>query len=110
MYEPSRRIDAFFIAGFQHWDGALVLNDLKPGMPVDLIAESENPYDPEAVALIYQGVKLGYVPASQNSLLSLLAFYGHAEILEARILQVKSDADPWEQVRIGVFVKDAREL
>lgn len=58
----------------------------------------------------YRTLKQGYVPASQNSLLSLLAFYGHAEILEARILQVKPDADPWEQVRIGVFVKDAREL
>ncbi len=109
MYEPSRRIDTFFIAGFQHWDGALVLNELKPGMPVDLIAEPENPYDPEAVALFHQGVKLGYVPASQNSLLSLLSFYGHGGILEARILQVKPDADPWEQVRIGVFVKDVRE-
>lgn len=108
MYEPSRRIDAFFIAGFQHWDGALVLSELKPGMQIDLVAEPENPYDPEAVALFHQSVKLGYVPASQNSLLSLLAFYGHGGILEARVLQVKPDADPWEQVRIGVFVKDAR--
>lgn len=109
MYEPSRRIDAFFIAGFQHWDGALVLGELKPGMSVDLVAEPENPYDPEAIKLVYQGVRLGYVPASQNSLLSIMAFYGHADIFEARILQVTPDADPWEQVRIGVFVKDARQ-
>ncbi len=109
MYEPSRRIETFHITGFQHWDGALVLNNLKPGMAVDLVAEPENPYDPEAVALFYQGVKLGYVPSSQNSTLSLMAFYGHAGIFEARVLQVKPDADPWEQVRIGVFVKDNRE-
>lgn len=32
MYEPSRNIMTFHIAGFQFWDGALVLNQLKAGM------------------------------------------------------------------------------
>lgn len=32
MYEPSRNIMTFHIAGFQFWDGALVLNQLKAGL------------------------------------------------------------------------------
>ena len=32
MYEPSRHVATFFIAGFQHWDGALLLPELRVGM------------------------------------------------------------------------------
>ena len=31
MCEPSRQISSFYIAGFQYWDGALVLSELKVG-------------------------------------------------------------------------------
>ena len=33
--------------------------------------------------------------------------YGH-EVFELRVLQVDSEADPWEQVRVGLYVADAR--
>ena len=34
-------------------------------------------------------------------------FFGH-DILELRVLQVDPEADPWEQVRVGLYVADAR--
>ena len=46
MYEPSRHITSFNIAGFQHWDGALVLSELKPGMQLTLVPEPETPMTP----------------------------------------------------------------
>ena len=36
MYEPSRSIMTFHIAGFQFWDGALVLDQLKAGIQLRL--------------------------------------------------------------------------
>ena len=43
MYEPSRVLLSFHIAGFQYADGALVLGDLKAGDKLTLCAERDNP-------------------------------------------------------------------
>ena len=51
MYEPSRSIMTFHIAGFQFWDGALVLDQLKAGIQLRLVPEFDNPHDPRAVAI-----------------------------------------------------------
>lgn len=51
MYEPSRNIMTFHITGFQFWDGALVLDQLKVGMQLRLVPEFDNPHDPRAVAI-----------------------------------------------------------
>ena len=51
MYEPSRVLLSFYIAGFQYADGALVLGNLKAGDKLTLCAERDNPHDPEAVAI-----------------------------------------------------------
>lgn len=108
MYEPSRHLDTFCISGFQHHDGALVLKQLEAGMTLDLVAEPDNPYDRDAIAIKFRNVMLGYVPANNNALLSLMMLYGHEDIFECRILQVDPTADPWKQVRVGLYVKDAR--
>lgn len=107
-YEPSRRITSFHIRGFQYWDGPLVLNELKVGDALDLIPEPDNPEDPYAIAIYAKGTKLGYVPREENGLLSLMFFYGHANLFEVRILQVSTENAPWEQVRVGIYVKDGR--
>lgn len=109
MYEPSRHVTSFNIAGFQHWDGATVLSELAPGMVLALDPEPDNPFDPEAVAIRYKGVKLGFVPAAENGLLSVLLHFGHAGVIECRVQQVNPEVKPWEQVLVGLFVTDARE-
>lgn len=38
-----------------------------------------------------------------------LLHFGHADALEARILQANPEADPWKQVRIGLYMADARK-
>lgn len=108
MYEPSRNLFSFHIAGFQFHDGALVLSELKAGYPLELVPEPDNPHDPEAVAVKYGGIMLGYVPGDQNGLLSVMMHYGHADAFECRVLQVAPERSPWHQVRVGVFVADAR--
>ena len=108
MYEPSKQISMFHIAGFQYHDGALVLDELKPGKKLKMVPEPDNPYDPNAIELRFRKTKLGYVPRGQNEQLALMAFYGHKGIFEARVLQVDPEAEPWKQVRVGIYVKDKR--
>ena len=97
MYEPSRVLLSFYIAGFQYADGALVLGDLKAGDKLTLCAERDNPHDPEAVAIYYGNTKL-----------SLMMYYGHEDVFEARVQQVAPERSPWHQVRVGLYVVDAR--
>lgn len=80
MYEPSRVLLSFHIAGFQYADGALVLGDLKAGDKLTLCAERDNPHDPEAVAIYYGNTKLGYVPGNEAGPLSLMMYYGHGYV------------------------------
>ena len=108
MYKPSRQISMFYVAGFQYYDGAFVLDELKPGKKLKMVAEPDNPYDPNAIELRFKKTKLGYVPRSGNGQLALMAFYGHKGIYEARVLQVDPEAEPWNQVRVGIYVTDKR--
>lgn len=108
MYEPSRNIMTFHITGFQFWDGALVLDQLKAGIQLRLVPESDNPHDPQAVAIYLDKTKLGFVPSELNELVSQLLFYGHDDVLECRVLQVAPERSPWHQVRAGVYLADAR--
>ena len=108
MYEPSRHIGTFYVAGFRYYDGAFVLGELKPGKKLKMVPEPGNPYDPNAIELRYKKVKLGYVPRSENGMLACMMFYGHKGSFEARVLQVDPEAEPWNQVRVGVYVTDNR--
>ena len=86
-----------------------MLSSLKPGeSTLTLVPEPDNPHDPDAVAIYFGNHKLGFVPGSENALISLMCHYGHADVFEVRVLQVKEDADPWKQVRVGIYVTDAR--
>lgn len=108
MYEPSRNIMNFYVAGFQYHEGALVLSQLKPGDELTLEAQPDNPYDSQAIAIKARGEMLGYVPAEMNAMLSVLFHYGHAPIFECRAVQVSPENEPWKQLRAAIYVKDAR--
>lgn len=108
MYEPSRVLSSFHIAGFQYGDGALVLSELRPGELLSLQPEPDNPHDPEAVAIYRGDVRLGYVPAGETPMLSAMLHYGHGKAFEIRIQQVAPERSPWHQVRVGLYVTDAR--
>ncbi|MET3558775.1 hypothetical protein ABID29_001903 [Streptococcus rupicaprae] len=107
-YEPSRNVEDFHLAAFNYYDGLEVVDQLKPGTYVDLLAEPTNPYDSEAVAIFYQGKKLGYIPKDRNTLISRMLYYGHGDILEARVQMVDLTVHPERQLRVVVKFKDSR--
>lgn len=78
------------------------------GERLRLVPEFDNPHDPSAMAIYRGKTKMGFVPGSENELLALMFFYGHSDGFELRVLQVSPDQKPWEQVRVGLYVTDAR--
>ncbi|NQM30115.1 restriction endonuclease [Streptococcus suis] len=85
-----------------------MIDQLKPGTPVELVGEPSNPHDSEAVAIFYQGTKLGYISSDKNSLISRLIYFGHGDILEARIQMSNTENHPDRQFRVVVKLKDNR--
>lgn len=109
MYKPSSHIATFYLAGFQHWDGAFALGSMKVGDILEMRPEPDNPFDPNAVAVYAGDMKLGYVPRDENELLAVMAAYGHLPIFQLRVLQVDAEADPWRQVRVALHVLEAEK-
>lgn len=107
MYTPDRHYASFYIAGFQYHDGTQVLSKLKPGTKLKLVAEPDNPYDPNAVAIFRKGTHLGYVPQNLNDTLSQLLVLGHADVFEAYVSSVAPEELPYKQVYATIKVKDA---
>ena len=107
-YEPSREFMSFYIAGFSHWYGLQVFDQLRPGAKLSLVPEPDNPYDPCAVAIFLGKTKIGFVPRTMNEVLSQLLFFGHGDVFSALVAQVRTDAHPEHQVRVTIFVEDKR--
>ncbi|WP_288394695.1 HIRAN domain-containing protein [uncultured Vagococcus sp.] len=107
-FEPSRHLADFHVAGFAYHDGLEVIDELTLGKSVTLVAEPDNPYDPEAVAIFYTDKKIGYIPKDKNSLFSTLLFFGHTNLFESRIQFVNKESHPERQFRVVVKIKDNR--
>ena len=90
------------VAGFQYHEGAKVWPRLRPGDALDLVRESENPYDGRAVRLEWRGRKLGYVPRLDNAAVSHLLDDGRA--LRAEIIALRESANPWQRIEFAVYL------
>ncbi|MGI6756101.1 MAG: HIRAN domain-containing protein [Atopobiaceae bacterium] len=108
MFEPTRQLFTCNVAGFSHWYGAEVFSQLEPGTQLKLKSQPDNPFDPYAVEVYYKDVKLGYVPKACNGEISILMYFGHADVLEARVLAIYKEKHPEQQVSMGIYVTDAR--
>ena len=69
---------------------------------LSLVRESFNEHDREAVAVYFRNDKLGFVPRTENSTIAQMLDRG--ERLEATISRVLNDTDPWERVRMSIFL------
>ena len=95
----------FDIAGFSYWEGALVINELRPGMQLQLVREEDNHFDHYAVALWFNNHKLGFVPRTMNHELSKFVEMGYADIFDVRIQRVDPSSHPENQVSVIVYIK-----
>jgi hypothetical protein len=105
--EPmDKHFDNFHIAGFTYHDGVDVFNELKIGTELVLIAEPDNKYDCYAVAIYFNGHKLGYIPKGRNKYISKFLNFGHTNLFEIKINRISPEEHPEHQIGIVVKIKD----
>jgi len=90
------------LAGFQYYAGPLLQGKLSHGQPLTLQREPHNQYDKRAVAVYWQGQKLGYVPRRENRVVSKMMDRG--EWLEAVIAGLGGGDNPWQAVTFDIEV------
>ena len=89
------------VAGFQYHRGEALWPLLTVGASLDLVREPDNPHDPRAVRVDWQGEKLGYVPRVDNAAVSHLLDSGKQ--VTARIVTLWATENPWERIEFAVY-------
>jgi hypothetical protein len=91
------------LAGFRYHAAAEVWDELRVGDALELSRESDNPHDPNAIAVTWRGRKLGYVPKRDNATLAWGLDRG--ERLQARISRLAPHPNPARRIEIEVFAE-----
>lgn len=94
-----------FIAGFEHYEGENVWNDLEVGTKVQLTREPENTFDSNAIAIYFGREQLGYVPKAVAAVLAFVMDTDAGGIeLKAAITVKATSSNPWKRLAITVEV------
>jgi hypothetical protein len=91
------------LAGFRYHAAATVWRELRVGDALELARESDNPHDANAIAVLWRGHKLGYVPRQENAALAWGLDRGTP--LRARISALAEHPNPARRVRFEVYVE-----
>ncbi len=90
------------LAGFQYYQGKELWVQMKIGDELTLIREADNPHDPLAVRVEWNGHKLGYVPHRENEAVARQLDRGNR--LQARIVRLTKHRNPWKRIEFEVFL------
>ena len=91
------------IAGFQYHQGEYFWKELTVGDKLQLRREPDNPYDENAVAIYWEGIKLGYLPRVENIVVARMMDKG--QIINALIENKQKSDDPWERMTVEVWLR-----
>jgi len=94
------------LAGYQYHRASGIWPFLQVGEVLRLHREPANPHDRNAIAVWYKNEHLGYVPRRENRTLAQLMDRG--ERLEARIVRLLEDENPWRRIRFRIDLKPER--
>ncbi|MBK8225613.1 MAG: HIRAN domain-containing protein [Flavobacteriales bacterium] len=89
-----------YIRGFQFHQGPKLIKRIKDEDTLDLVREYDNEHDDNAVAVYWEGHKLGYLPMFEN--VSLAYMLDHGLLLQCHVVYTQPKAEPWEQCFIAV--------
>lgn len=92
------------IAGFQYYDGPSILADLRMGDTIFARGEPGNPHDSNAVALYWNGRKLGYVPRAMNKL--FIASIRQGKAIIGHVSGIDASHIGWGSVHVEFSVRD----
>ena len=90
------------LAGFRYYDGGEVWPELKAGDRLELVRDPDNPYDANAVRVVWRGHMLGYLPRRDNAAVARQLDRGAA--LEARITRLAESRNRRVRLEFEVVV------
>jgi hypothetical protein len=90
------------LAGYQYHRASAIWPFLQVGECLHLRREPSNPHDHYAVAVWFRNEHLGYIPRRENRTLAGLMDQGQR--LEARIVRLLEEQNPWRKIRIRVEI------
>ena len=93
------------VAGFMYWDGCEAFCKLEVGTKLELVRESDNRIDCDAVAIYYKDYKLGFIPGFKNEIFAKFLDMGHSDLFEVRVCRLCPEAHPEKQVYINIYIK-----
>lgn len=99
---PARRLLVLHtpINGLAYYAAERLQHRLAEGDALRLVREPDNPYDPRAVAVHWQGHKLGFIPRISN--LALAQLLDRGERLEARLAALAPRLLPYRGIEVAV--------
>ena len=99
------------LAGRKYHDADEVWDKLKVGTLLKLERDLHNPYDAEAVAVVFHNSEdgddyyIGYIPCTHNETLAKFLEMGWTDIFECRISKINPDAHPEYQIHLVIKIK-----
>jgi hypothetical protein len=90
------------VAGYAHAFDPAREARFAVGQSLTLVREPDNPHDPQAIRIDWQGEKIGYVPRPDNATCAQRLDAG--ETLSARISEFSPQAPPWKRLWFEIAV------
>lgn len=89
---------SFYLAGLKYQSTVDYLTHIRSTDILLVLRESENTIDPDALAVYYKGIKLGYIPRQMSeSLRKEVNKYGSAHL---KIIQFFPDRPSWKKFKV----------
>ena len=91
------------LAGFRYGEAARVWDELRHGDALELVRESGNPHDANAVRVDWRGRKLGYVPRKENAAVAWGLDRGAP--LRARVSRLVEHPNPARRIGFEIYIE-----
>ena len=106
---PAEHLSTFFHCRFQHYDGALVINQMSIGGSIELCPKAGQSYDPESIALALQRRLIRLYPRRPEQLAShLISLWPQEHPRVPHSSSRQRSCSLGSRVRVGLIRSDIR--